>query len=148
MGDTEEKPFSDWEVNPVQRILRMINGLQERSKRSLTLVSTVFGGLSVFRLLQLALDADVESQSLFLDFVLSTAAIFMVISVILFAISMRQISVVEKGSVPQRSVEEWRSFLVEKLSIMERRHHCAGVAFVGSCVTVVIYFVARLCVAA
>ncbi|WP_291735778.1 hypothetical protein [Leisingera sp. F5] len=133
-GDEASKVY-----NPVQRLLRVINGLQERSKRNLTLATSVFGGLSVLKLLQRAVPAEeaLDGYSLFFTgevwggFLVITA-LFLLLAIALFAASMAQVTVVEKDWVPAKTISEWEHFLAAKLGNMEFLHRWAGRSFVIS----------------
>lgn len=118
-------------TNHVQRSLRLINGLQDRPKRSFTLATSLFGGLGVLKLLeQPALDLDQLKLTGLLDLGNSKVASFaqfaslllLLSSMALFAWSMRQIGVSEKTSIPKKTYANWIGFLFKNLKVMERCH--------------------------
>jgi hypothetical protein len=122
---------AEWLTNHVQRSLRLINGLQDRSKRSFALATSLFGGLGVLKLLeQPALNLDQRKLTGFLDLGNSslancaqfTSLLLLLSSMALFAWSMRQICVSGKKSIPKRTYANWIIFLFKKLKVMERCH--------------------------
>ncbi|WP_282152539.1 hypothetical protein [Ruegeria atlantica] len=125
--------------NPVQRTIRIVNGLQDRSKRNLALSSSVFGGLSVLKLVQTAVSKEEAGPPSIFFFdnspsaiLVTFTAIFLLAAIALFAASMSQIPVVEKDVFPSRTLNGWTNFFSKRLGQMEWRHKWAGRFFVLS----------------
>ena len=131
-------------INHVQRMLRLINGLQDRSKRSFTLAVSAFGGLGLFKVL-----GELDSATRFsftrllsgasptpgVNCVQLAAFVFLLLTIILFSMSMRQVPVAEKGSIPKKSHDDWTAYLERKLANMEWFHSAASGVFAVSIAT-------------
>ena len=128
-------------ANRVQRTIKVINGLQDRSKRNVGLVSAIVGGvgfLALFKQLvgDIESDAPVTFQSVFLELqsasevLIVLALVFFVFSLALFAASMSQVPVVKSGKIEMRSHDKWETYLVCHLGKMEWRHKYASVFFI------------------
>lgn len=115
--------------NLTQRSLRVINGLQDRSKRNAALVGSAFGGLSLLNLISAATErgllADVE-RNFWLNFLTVFPLILLVLSFISFAMSMSQVPVTQGKKIPSKTKIEWEQFFAQKLASMEWYHKWGG----------------------
>ncbi|WP_170333158.1 hypothetical protein [Ruegeria arenilitoris] len=130
-----------YSINRVQRTLRLINGLQERSKRSFTLAVSAFGGLGLLKVLgELDSASGIgfgrifagKSQAGSVDHLQLAAFVLLLITIASYSLSMRQVPVAKRKCIPQKTHEKWTSFLEGKLAQMEKFHSFASYVFVLS----------------
>jgi hypothetical protein len=110
----------------------VINGLQDRSKRNLTLVSSLLGGIGLLNLIgglstanqNMALLAALEGRLSF--WTLLAMVVALLVSMGSFGASMGQVPVAQNGIVPKRTFDEWTALLTKSLSKMESFHTIGG----------------------
>lgn len=130
-------------TNHVQRSLRLINGLQERSKRSFTLATSIFGGLGLLKVLDAPNSggflADVNAlfareEAAVAGYAQFVALLLLLLSIALFSWSMRHISVTMSNQIPKKTYASWTRVLNRKLRSMELCHWWGSVTLLLSVV--------------
>ncbi|WP_421701559.1 hypothetical protein [Aliiroseovarius sp.] len=122
-------------VNPVDRALQVINGLQKRSKRNVSLVSGITGGLAGLSILaKLGKVADSENAFGFLGiqpipWLYVSGLVLLILSVACFAGSMKQIDVTKDDEFLSCSIQEFQSYLAKETAKLEHLHRMAGFSF-------------------
>jgi len=115
------------QINKVDRLLQVINGLQNRSKRNVALLASLIGGIGALRLAA-------EIGGGFSDFAASAyaklfaylAVVVLLISLALYGASMAHIRTTNTAAIMNKSLSEWESYLAGKLGRMECWHIWAG----------------------
>lgn len=132
-----ENSQKSWKPNHVQRALRLVNGLQDRSKRSFALVSSLIGGLGLLKVLEArTLAGAMDGKQGLLSVTGSTGAEFLqllsllllLIGMGLYSWSMRQIPVANGPKAQRKNYDEWASVLNAHIRSMERAPGLGSIA--------------------
>lgn len=122
--DSEDS--NKYSTNPIHRYLRIINGLQGRSKRNLSLLSALVGGIGIIRL--------IPSDDKFIRTFSSTSVLLTMAllsgAVAFYAASMSHIPVTENDDLQKKKLHQWEKLFILNLAKMEKNHRRAGILFV------------------
>jgi hypothetical protein len=125
-------------MNPIQRSLRLINGLQDRSKRNAAFSGSDLGGFSILSLANLASTDNMPlNHDLWNYFSFVVPIITLSVSTGLFASSMGHIGVSQNGRIGRKSIDQWEEKLQRHLAKMEW-HHQLGNWFFGASIALFI----------
>lgn len=114
-------------VNSVDRILHIINGLQKRSKRNASMATALSGALGVFALFLRI--SEIELSIPVFHSLLLMGISCLVISIFLYAASMRQVDMVKRGEIAERTLCEFNTLFLVELQKFEWWHKWAGRLF-------------------
>lgn len=130
-------------VNRVQRTIKVINGLQDRSKRSVGLISAIAGGvgfLAFFKQLETTTGSQASSPDMrfisnliphsALEFLMVLAILFFVVAIAAYASSMGQVPIFQKGKGEPRTHDKWEIYFLDYLEKMEGRHWYGSLMFI------------------
>ncbi|WP_370312993.1 hypothetical protein [Sagittula sp.] len=132
------------EVNSVDRVLHIINGLQKRSKRNASMAATIFGGTGALALFSRL--SDVKVSITIYPIVLLFGFCVLALSISFYAMSMRQIPMVEKGLIPQKTMEDFEVELLSELGTFEKQHAWAGWLFIFASIVIVFSIIGPIAV--
>ncbi|MEQ9567922.1 MAG: hypothetical protein RLN85_19290, partial [Pseudomonadales bacterium] len=113
------------QVNPVDRSLHIINGLQNRSKRNAALVTAVSGGLASIGVLTKLVPGSTEIVSVSQPWFLASILI-LVVAVVLYGLSMKHVSITDRKGFKIDSIEGFERYLAGKTRNFECWHNCAS----------------------
>jgi hypothetical protein len=123
-------PLKHWQINKVDRLLQVVNGLQNRSKRNVALLASLIGGIGLLRLASALGNSD--GSLLTSDWAKALtffAVACLLLSLSMYGASMPHIRTMQKQEQPTRTVNEWEKSLGAELFKMERWHKRAGLLF-------------------
>jgi hypothetical protein len=123
-----------WTPNNIDRALQLINGLQNRSKRNLAALAGflgAIGGLGALNAITgfINFESDFYYSPKFLIF-LFLAITSLSTSLLLFSISLKQISVIYSCEFQEQNLSDWEAFFAKHLECLENLQKYAGYAFV------------------
>jgi hypothetical protein len=123
-----------WTVNRVDRVLHQVNGLQKRSLRNASLVSTILAGIGAItvlaKLVGLGESANVGFAIVAVEPIfLQSGLAILVLTIGFYAVSMMQLRVVKDGEFTAKPMSVWETELSKRFAAMERWHAGAGISF-------------------
>ncbi len=120
-------PLSVASINYVDRVLQIIGNLQQRSLRSVQLITALFGGIAIIELTgnraQLVGTGALEVSG----FIVFAACLL--IALLFYSVSIRHIPVTNDGSLECHTLIEWERKFSLELSNLEWWHRWAGRIF-------------------
>ncbi len=126
----EPKKRASWSVNNVDRGLQIVRGLQGRSQRSLTVVTSALGALGVISIL-----GEEHIRSFFanlpgcLQVTMGLSVLLVVASVICYLLSMAHMPVTNSNKFMSKSMAGWEAHIAAFLNTIEFRHKCGSILF-------------------
>lgn len=126
----KDEKESSYYPNKIDRLLQIVNGLQNRSKRNLTLLASLIGGMSILRLVASleATGSSININPLTITIAYLSVAILL-LSLALYSASMAHIKTVRDGQLQRMTLAKWEQHLAGKLQSLERWHSWAGNLF-------------------
>ena len=128
MGDPIDK--TKWQPNRIDRLLQVVNGLQNRSKRNLALSASLIGGIGALRIFSGLIPGGLKfTASIWVTTPIVIGLMLLVLSLGAYAVSMPHIKTTDNSSMHSKTLSEWEKFLACQLEKFERWHSLRGNSF-------------------